>query len=164
MVWTFFSSLLYIFDISNIYISLVIFFTSLFFTFIFLEFFIKTPSSGNVVVRYTAGKIAFRGVLAGIVIAISVMLSNIGAVISGIFSVFPAILSSTMLISSLEHGPEFASGMAKSMILGISSVLCYATAIHFLYPLYGIIWGTFYGYFLSIIVTLIIFKLRVKIS
>ena len=68
-------------------------------------------------------------------IAIAVYLSNINSVLSGIFSVFPAILSSTMLISVKEHGPNFTSGLAKSMIIGISSVLTYATMIHFLYPL-----------------------------
>ena len=161
--WIILSSLLFIFNITNIFVSLLIFFLSLFLTFIFLERIKKIKSFGNVRVHYTSKKIAFRGILAGLVIAISVMLSNIGEVISGIFSVFPAILSSTMLIATHEHGSEFAAGMAKSMILGISSVMCYATTIHFLYPLYGIIWGSLYAYGLSLIVTLAIFKLRSKI-
>jgi len=161
--WTILSSILVIFNLINIYISITIFFISLIFTFTILEKYKKIPSTGNVKVHYTPRKIAFRGILAGIIIAISVMLSNVGAVISGIFSVFPAILTSTMLIASHEHGPKFASGMAKSMILGISSVMTYATVIHFLYPLYGIVWGTLYAYLISIVVTLVIFKLRAKI-
>jgi len=163
-VWTIFSSMLVIFNIINIYLSILIFFISLVLTFTTLEVFKKIPSIGNVIVHYTKRKIAFRGVLAGFIIAISVMLSNVGAVISGIFSVFPAILTSTMLIASREHGPDFAAGMAKSMILGISSVMCYATMIHFFYPLYGIVWGSVYAYIISIIVTLIIFKYRAKIK
>ncbi len=163
-IWIIFSSMLFIFNITNIITSLTIFFISIFITFIFLEHFKKIPSIGNVRVHYTPKKIAFRGILAGLIIAMSVMLSNIGEVISGIFSVFPAILSSTMLIATREHGPEFAAGMAKSMILGISSVMCYATTIHFLYPLYGILWGSVYAYGLSLIVTLVLFKLRSKIS
>ena len=163
-VWIILSSMLFIFNITNIFVSLAIFFISLLLTFTFLECFKKIPSIGNVRVHYTSKKIAFRGILAGLVISISVMLSNIGEVISGIFSVFPAILSSTMLIATHEHGPEFAAGMAKSMILGISSVMCYATTIHFLYPLYGILWGSVYAYGFSLFVTLILFKLRSKIS
>jgi uncharacterized membrane protein (GlpM family) len=163
VVWTIFSSILVIINLINIYASITIFFISLIFTFSILEKYIKVHSTKNVKVHYTPKKIAFRGILAGIIIAISVLLSNVGAVISGIFSVFPAILTSTMLIASREHGPEFASGMAKSMILGISSVMCYATIIHFLYPLYGIFWGSIFAYILSILVTLIIFKLRKKI-
>ncbi len=163
-IWIILSSMLFIFNITNIFISLAIFFISILITFIFLEHFKKIPSIGNVRVYYTPKKIAFRGILAGLIIAISVMLSNIGEVISGIFSVFPAILSSTMLIATREHGPDFAAGMAKSMILGISSTMCYATTIYFLYPLYGILWGSVYAYGLSLIVTLALFKLRSKIS
>lgn len=164
IVWIFLSSMLLIFDITNIFISLVIFFISIVFTFIYLEYFKKIPSVGNVKVHYTLRKITFRGLLAGTIIAISVLLSNIGAVLSGIFSVFPAILSSTMLISVREHDSAFAAGMAKSMILGISSVMCYATAIHFFYPIYDVIFGSIFAYIISIIITLIIFRLRIKIT
>jgi hypothetical protein len=162
-IWAFLSSLLYIFEIANILISITIFTISLVFTFTFLEYIKKIPSIGSVNVHYTPMKIVFRGVLAGIVIAISVLLSNLGAIISGIFSVFPAIISSTMLITIREHGPDFAAGIAKSMIFGVSSVLSYATAIHFFYPLYGIVWGSFYAYGISIVVTLILYNLRGKI-
>jgi hypothetical protein len=141
-----------------------LFFIALIFTFFILEKVKKIPSTGNVVFHYTPLKIALRGILAGSIIAIAVFLSNIGSVISGIFSVFPAILSSTMLISVKEHGPDFASGLAKSMIVGISSVLTYATMIHFLYPKYGIIYGSIVAYVIAVILTITIFKLRNKIS
>ena len=105
----------------------------------------------------------FRGVLAGIVIAIAVVLSNVGSIISGIFSVFPAILSSTMLISVREHGPDFASGIAKSMMLGLSSVATYAMLVTVLYPVYGILYGSLIAYGFSFCVTLCIFIVRNKI-
>ena len=150
-------------NITNIFVSLAIFIVSLGFTFTFLERFKKVPSTDKVVVHYTPMKIALRGLIAGTVIAIAVLLSNVDAALSGIFSVFPAILSSTMLISVKEYGPDFAAGMAKSMILGISSVLSYATAIHFLYPVYGIMWGSICAYGISLVVTLALFKFRAKI-
>lgn len=163
VIWTILSSLLFILNITNIFVSLTIYFISLSFTFIVLEHYKKIPSTGGVIVHYTPMKIVLRGVLAGIVIAISVLLSNLDAVLSGIFSVFPAILSSTMLISVREHGPDFAAGMAKSMIFGISSVLCYATIIHFLYPVYGVLIGTIVAFAISFVLTMILFKLRSKI-
>ncbi|MCK5112089.1 MAG: hypothetical protein KAQ84_00975 [Thermoplasmatales archaeon] len=162
-MWALLSSLLFFLNITNIFASLAIFIVSLGFTFTFLERFKKVPSIDRVVVHYTPMKIALRGLIAGTVIAIAVLLSNVGAVLSGIFSVFPAILSSTMLISVKEHGPDFAVGLAKSMVFGIPSVLSYATAIHFLYPVYGIIWGSICAYGISLVVTLALFKLRVKI-
>ena len=162
--WICFSTILYIVDLKNIYVSLAIYIITLLLTFIVLEKKVKINSIGGIQVRYTPLKIVLRGILAGTVIAISVFLSNLGAVLSGIFSVFPAILTSTMLISVREHGPDFAAAMAKSMIIGISSVCSYAVVIHFLYPLYGIIWGSIIAYGIAFIITMIIFKLRGKIK
>ena len=162
-IWAILSLLLFIFNLENIFISISIYIILIIITIIVLERVKKIPSSGNVTVHYNPSKIALRGILAGTVISIAVILSNVGAIISGIFSVFPAILSSTMLISFREHGPKFAAGMAKSMTVGISSVAVYAAAIHFLFPVYNIYIGTFAAYIVSIVVTLTIFKLRDKI-
>jgi len=163
-VWSFLSALLVLFNMEDILISIACYIIAVVFAFLILEKRKKIPSAAKRHIHYTATKIMFRGILAGIVIAIAVFLSNFGSVISGIFSVFPAILSSTMLISVKEHGPDFAAGMAKSMLLGLSSVATYATVIHFLYPVYGIMIGTIIAYALSFCVTLLIFTLRKKIS
>ena len=164
IIWAILSIGLIYFNIVNIFISIGIFCISLIFSFCFLEYFKKVKSKSNVKIHYTTLKIALRGVLAGAVIAIAVVLSNTGAILSGIFSVFPAILLSTMLISVKEHGPDFAAGMAKSMITGIGSVATYAAVIHFLYPLYGEIFGSIIAYFISFIFTMIVFAFRKRLS
>jgi hypothetical protein len=114
--------------------------------------------------HYNKRKIILRGLIAGIIISIAILLSNIGAIISGIFSVFPAIIISTMLISFKEYGPNFAAGMAKSMIIGISSVAIYATSVHFLYPTFDIILGSFISYLNSIIITILLLLIKDKIQ
>jgi len=158
--WSILSFSLVYFDFKNIYLSILIFVLLLFFIFFTLERIKKVQSQVKVYVHYTPLKILFRGTLAGIIIALAVYLSNVGTVISGIFSVFPAILTSTMIICYKEHGHAFASGMAKSMIFGLSSVAVYATGIHFLYPKIGFIYGSLIAYLLSIITTFTIFALR----
>jgi len=160
--WSILSFSLVYFDFNNIYLSLVIFVLLLVFIFFTLDRIKKVQSQVRVHVHYTPIKILFRGILAGIIIALSVYLSNVGTVISGIFSVFPAILTSTMIICYREHGSDFASGMAKSMIFGLSSVAVYATGIHFLYPKIGIFYGSVVAYLLSIITTFTIYNLRNK--
>ena len=162
-LWTTLSTALYYLDNINIFLSLFIFIISLIFTFTFLEHIKKTPSTGKVIVHYTPMKIVLRGVLTGTIIAISVLLSNMSASLSGIFSVFPAILLSTMIISVREHGPKFAAGMAKSMILGSISVMSYAISIHFFYPTYGIIFGTIIAFTISVFITFILMIIRGKI-
>jgi len=164
LAWTVLSGLLILFDFTNIYLSLLIFFLTLVFTFFTLERVKKVLSQKKVVVHYTTLKILIRGIFAGIIIAFAVYLSNVGTVISGIFSVFPAILTSTMIICYKEHGPDFAAGLAKSMIFGITSVAVYATSIHFLYPEIGIVRGSIVAYIISIITTIIIYNLRDKIN
>jgi len=162
-IWTMLSFLLVFFNMENIWISILIYIISLLFCFLILEKRKAVPSMGKVHIHYTLTKIMLRGVLAGIVIAIAVVLSNVGSIISGIFSVFPAILSSTMLISVREHGPDFAAGMAKSMMIGLSSVATYAVSIHVLYPQVGIGYGTVLSYVLAFCVTMILFTRRNRI-
>ncbi|MDG6218259.1 MAG: DUF3147 family protein [Candidatus Thermoplasmatota archaeon] len=163
-IWGFLSYMLVLFNLDSIGISVLIYIAAIIGAFFVLEFLKITPSLGNVTVKYTTRKIVFRGLLAGFFIALAVFLSNFGSVISGIFSVFPAILSSTMIISLREHGPDFAAGMAKSMSLGLASVCMYATLVHFLYPTQGIVVGTIIAYILSFVVTLGIFIIRKKIA
>ncbi len=157
--WAVLSFLLYYYNIDSILLSVAIYILSFIFCFIVLEKIKKIQSLGTVPVTYTPLKIGFRGVLAGIVIAFAVYLSNIGAVLSGIFSAFPVIFLSTMVIATREHGPDFASAMAKSMVFGSPSVVCYAAAIYFFYPLYGIITGTIAAFLIASALTLLLFIL-----
>lgn len=163
IAWAILSALLFLVQLDNIFISLLIFFITVLATFLFLEHKKQIPSSNKVSVQYTTKKIITRGVLAGAIIAISVLLSNINATLSGIFSVFPAILSSTMIIQYKEHGPVFATAMAKTMICGISSVAAYATAIYFLYPLYGVVIGSCIAFSIGFTLTMVLYVLRYKI-
>jgi len=163
-VWVFLSALLFILGMENIFISLAIYAIALVSTFMVLERIKRVSSTGSVEIHYTPMKIVFRGLLAGTIVAIAVSLSNIGAAISGIFSVFPVIFLSTMLISTREHGPDFAAGIAKSMIFGTPSILSYVTAIYFLYPACGIFFGTIYALCISIITAVILLKFRVKMK
>ncbi len=144
--WSFLSALLLVFNATNILLSIVIYVLCFALSFTLLEKVVHVPSQGKVTVHYTPMKIALRGLLAGIIITISVLLSNVSDVLSGIFSVFPAILSSTML-----------------MIFGISSVGVYATVIHILYPLYGIAIGTVVAFCISVLFTLLLFSVRKKL-
>ena len=141
-LWALMSAVLFLLNLTDIFISIIIYGIILAITFLILEYKLNVESTGKVKVVYTTQKIILRGLLAGVVVAIAVLLSNVNAVLSGIFSVFPAIFLSTMLISAYEHGQKFVGGMAKALIIGTISTTSYAVAIHFLYPPYGIILGS----------------------
>ncbi len=161
--WTLLSLSLFLTNMNNIFVSLSIFIISVIIAFFILERVRKTPSMGSVHIQYTPVKIFLRGFFAGIVIAVAVLLSNMGAVLSGIFSTFPVIFLSTMIIAVNEQGPKFAGGIAKSMIFGSPSVVSYASAIYFLYPLYGMLTGTIVAFILSLLITFFLYKISGKI-
>jgi hypothetical protein len=161
--WTALTIVIYYSNIPSILVSIALFLVCFLFTFLILDKKKKIISQDTVKVNYTPFKLLSRSLIAGTVIAIAVTFSNVEAMLSGIFSVFPAIFISTMLISLQEHGSQFTGAMAKGMIYGSPSVVSYAVSIHFFYPLVGILVGTISAFVIAFVVTLILFALRIKI-
>jgi len=164
LVWAALTSILYFSELNVISIAVVIYALLLFFSLFVMERLSRVRSSERVHIHYTPAKLILRGILAGVFIATAVFLSNVSSTLSGIVTVFPVILASTMFITVREHGHKFATGMAKSMSFGTPSVVCYAVSIHFLYPVWGLLWGSLAAYGLSAIVTAILFSLRSRLS
>ncbi|MCX6664758.1 MAG: DUF3147 family protein [Euryarchaeota archaeon] len=162
--WVLLASILFFLPITNIFLSLFIYLMFLVCTFIVLEYWKKISSMESKKIHYTPMKILLRGLLAGVVIAVAVSFSSVGSVLSGIFTVFPVVFLSTMVISVREHGSEFAGGIAKSMIVGSCSVVGFASAAYILYPIYGIMWGTIESFLVSLFIAAILFVAEKKMS
>ncbi|NIA11202.1 MAG: DUF3147 family protein [Nitrospiraceae bacterium] len=163
-LWTALTTILFFMNIKNIFLSLAIYIFFMIPSFLSLEFFRKTPSSGRAVIHYTPAKILLRGLLAGVVVTLAVFLANLNASLSGIFSVFPVIFLSTMIIFVVEHGHDFAGAMAKSMIFGTPTVIGYSISIYFFYPALKIFWGTIAAYVVSIVITLSLLRVRNRMT
>jgi len=161
--WTILTIMVYYSNLTSIVVSLIIFLVCFFSCFLILDKKKKITSQDTIKVHYTPLKLLSRSLIAGIVIAIAVSFSNVGTMLSGIFSVFPAIFLSTMVISLREHGPQFNGALAKGMIYGSPSVVSYAVGLHYLYPLAGIFAGTIGAFLIALVVTLALFIFRKKI-
>ena len=99
--------------------------------------------SGGQHIAYTGPEIAFRGLLAGMMIAVSVAAASLaGPVLGAVLSVFPAIFTSTMVILYLRQGPEFTGATGSVMILGSANVVAYAMLAAWLLPAMGAVLGT----------------------
>ena len=159
-VWILLSFVIFIIEIRDILASLSIYVTLLFFTFLYLEKICKIKSTGRLLITYTPLKILFRGLFAGIMTTVAILLANFSDILSGIFSVFPSIFLSTMIIFLKDHGPVFTGAIGKSMILGTPTVVSYAVSIHFLYPLLDIVWGTIFSYCISLCAVSLLFKFK----
>lgn len=159
-LWTLLTIILIILQINDIALSLLIYLIAFFSTLLFLEKRKKITEHLSIRVRYTPKKILLRGLIAGTIIALAVTLSNLSAILSGIFSVFPAIFLSAMIISLTEHGAAFTHSLAKGMIYGSPSVVSYAVGVYFFYPAFGIIAGSATAFLLGAGISVLLYIVR----
>lgn len=98
----------------------------------------KARSSAAFSLRVAIG----RGLFGGTIILAAVLLSDLGGPsLGGIFSCFPAVFISILVVVHRERGPVFSSAVAKSfMVSAMINVVLYGIAVHYLYPVVGI-WG-----------------------
>ena len=83
-----------------------------------------------------------RGLLAGVAIGFAVWLSGLGSpILAGMASVFPAIFLTTMVSVWLSQGAAVQGGAVGPMMLGSSSVSCYAILSAYLYPQMPLVWA-----------------------
>lgn len=96
--------------------------------------------------------ILLRAFLAGTVVTLSVLLARyVGPLLSGIFSVFPITMTSTLYVTFRDGGPDFSKAVAKAhMVSGVFTCSIYATAIHFFLPIFGLWQGTLFAYLLAL--------------
>ncbi|MBT6068940.1 DUF3147 family protein [Candidatus Peregrinibacteria bacterium] len=128
-------------------VFLVLFFPSLY----LLEKALKISSEEGRKIDYTRLQIFGRIVLSGSMITFAVYLSKVGGpLLGGIFSVFPAVILSTLIIAYLAHGVEFTRSISKALILSSPSLVLYAILVRWSYPEFGLFFGTAISYVVSV--------------
>ncbi len=85
----------------------------------------------------------FSGGLVASVVAVSLTASPW---ITGIFSTFPAVMMSSMVILTLTQGPDFARATGKILIVSSVNILVYSHIVQFAYPALGVVAGTLLAY------------------
>jgi len=133
--------------------SLMGFVLLLLFSYYVLEKRLHIRSESQKKVQYTSSQLSFRGLLGGGIIAFAVTMARIGGpLIGGVFATFPVVMLSTMIINHFNHGRSFATAFIKTMMVsGTVNTTIYATAVRFLYPSCGLIYGTFFSFVISLI-------------
>ncbi|MFA6991803.1 MAG: DUF3147 family protein [Candidatus Gracilibacteria bacterium] len=109
--------------------------------------------------------IFLRSLLGGTIIAIAVLLSKtMGNIWGGIFSTFPAVFTSTLLIYYHLQGPHVLPAIAKSLYFpGTIGFVVYAYTVFITFPKIGALAGTLASYIVLMIFLLLwnlIFKNR----
>ncbi|MGD6934445.1 MAG: DUF3147 family protein [Candidatus Bathyarchaeia archaeon] len=121
-------------------------------TFYLLAKKLKVPHFVGEKTLYRPSEVVFRGLGAGTIVAVSVLLSQIGGpILGGVAASFPAVFTSTLLILQHNKGTEFTRSISKPLAYtGILTVIPYSIAVHYLYPNVGILLGTLFSFLLVI--------------
>jgi hypothetical protein len=156
--WFALSALVFLYLPDNLLISILVFLALASGTTIFLKKKHSFQQQDGKSIHYTFNEVAFRGLFAGGVIAFSVFLASAsGPTVGGIFSVFPAIFTSTMAILYLRQGREFTGAAGSTMVLGSVNVVFYACAVYYSFPMMGAVLGTIFCVISSYLWSAIVF-------
>jgi len=152
-VWFFLSGCVVLLDVNNYILSVGFYIFILITAFYLLEFRLKLPSIGREDIHYSVLQYISRAVFGGFVVALAVFLSRIGGpVFGGIFSAFPAVFISVLIISYRSRGMEFSRALTKPLLVtGMVSIFVYSVGVRYFYPSFGLWWGTLAAYIFALI-------------
>ncbi len=160
ILWSILAFLLVKINFNNYLLSVLGYLLSLAVSFFFVENVLKTASARGKSIKYTTGLILTRSLIGGIVVAAAVYLGKVGGpVLGGMFSMFPAMFISTMLVTYFSQGASFSAGTMKSSMISGISVVIYSIVTRYAYIPLGLGYGTLLSVLISFISGLVIYKL-----
>lgn len=154
------------FKFNNFALSLLGYALLLCISYLLMQYVLHIKSIRGQNYHFSISNVIFRAMLSGTIIVLTVTFARLGGpLVGGAFASFPAVFTSTMIISYRSQSSAFSSGVMKILMLsGTTNVTVYATAIKFLYPLFGLIGGTLSSFLISLVSTYLIFLLVKKIG
>lgn len=152
-VWFVLSACVVLLDLNHYILSVSVYICVLVLAVYILEFRLKLPSIGKEGFYYSALQYLIRAIFGGFIVALAVFLSRIGGpVFGGIFSAFPAVFISILIISYRSRGMEFSRAMTKPLLVtGMVSIFVFSLGVRYLYPSLGLWWGTLLAYVMAMI-------------
>ena len=120
----------------------------------------RAPANTTIQLRqYTAYQLLGRSIFAGFIIASSVFLAKMvnpfwGAVFSG----FPAVYSSTLLIFHWYYVPDMIARVSKNLPKGSVVYVAFIIASFWTFPAFGLLLGTVAAYVASGVTFLFVYK------
>ncbi|MGH1485583.1 MAG: DUF3147 family protein [Cellvibrionaceae bacterium] len=111
--------------------------------------------------KLTKRQIIYRGLFAGSIISLSVLLSKIsGPLLGGIMAGFPATFIATLVVIHLSLGHRFARSLIRPLLLSATiTIMVYIIAVRYTYPLLGLIEGTLISFCISSITAYILYRI-----
>lgn len=163
LLWSLLSLSLVLTGFNNYPISLISYMILLPVSYYLVQYKFNVKSVQGIRIVYTPNIILFRGILSGSVVALAVLAAKLGGPsIGGMFSMFPAMFTSTILIIHFSHGPSFSSATMKSAMLSAISVIVYSIVARYTYQNIGIVRGTLVSLTISFATGYLIYRYLIK--
>jgi hypothetical protein len=150
-VWLTLTALLVLFDVKNYSLSLITYGLILLISLYVLEKELGLVSFPKGKISFSPWQTAWRGAFAGLMVAFVVFITRFGGpIFGGIFSAFPAVFISALLISYQSKGIEFSRAMTKPLLVtGMITIVVYSIGVRYFYPTAGLVFGTLLAYAIS---------------
>ncbi len=144
IVWVSLSAVTALLNLRNLFFSVGVFLSVAILYFYILKVRLKLPQVGGAQLIYSLPQAAFRAVVGGSIIALAVLLSQLGGPeVGGIASSFPAIFSLTLFFSYRTRGMELSRALTKPLLIAASlTAFPYSLLVGYLYPVLGVGNGT----------------------
>jgi len=150
LVWFVFALIAMFLNCNNLFFNVIFYIIVTLIVFIILEKLIKIPSVNKSAKKYTKTQMLLRALFAGSVVSSVIIISKFfNPYVVGIFSTFPAVLLSTMIILEINQSKAFAQATGKVLVLSSSNIIVYGLAVYFSYPKFGIVLGTIISFMLA---------------
>ena len=128
-------------------------------SFVIMEKILNIKSVKGKRIVYTPMLILGRGLIGGSVVALAVFLGKIGGpLLGGMFAMFPAMFTSTMLVTYYSHGSLFSAATMKSSMVSAISVTVYSIVARYTYIPLGLWLGTLVSIIVSFGTGVVIYK------
>lgn len=158
-LWSFLSYILVRIRFDSYPLSILAYVCFLFLSFVIMEKILHIRSIKGKKIAYTPMSILSRGLLGGFVVALAVYLGKIGGpIFGGMFSMFPAMFVSTMLITFYSQGFSFSAATMKSSMISAISIVVYSIAARYTYIPLGLWLGTIVSIIVSFGSGIVIYK------
>jgi hypothetical protein len=165
-VWLCLSFALVLIHFNNFSLSLIGFLGLLLVSYVVMEYVLRVKSLAGRNTPFSFSNVLMRGLVSGVIITLAVAFAKLGGpLLGGVFASFPAVFLSTMILTYFAQGRVFSVSVMKTLMLsGTINTTVYASAVRYLYPLFGLIGGTISSFLLSLLSLYVVFLLVKKIA
>lgn len=130
------------------------------FLLLYLEKILDIKSISKITVPSKRRTLLFRAIFGGFMIAFAVLMAKIsGPLVGGLFAMFPAMMTATIVVTYFLHGHDFSKATMKTCLLSLIGIVSYGAVVHYAFVPLGIWLGTLAAIVVSYSISFVFYSL-----